>query len=60
VDKIWAGITEWAASGEIARGEEVTGGMIKLSQIFRNAMSDGDASLLNAFDLREDLYYDPE
>lgn len=59
VDKIWQGITDWAASGAIARGEEVTGGMIDLSRIFRSAMSDSEASLLNAFDLRVELYYDP-
>lgn len=60
VDEIWKGITEWMASGEISRAGEVTGGILDLSRIFRNAMSDGEASLLNAFDLRVELYYDPD
>ncbi|MEN1928413.1 hypothetical protein WCE34_03050 [Luteimonas sp. MJ204] len=60
VDQIWGEITDWMASGELARGDEVTGGTLDLSRIFRNAMSDGDASLLNAFDLRVELYYDPD
>ncbi len=59
VDKIWKGLTDWMASGEIARANDVTGGMLALSRIFRDAMSDGETFLLNAFDLREDLYYDP-
>ncbi|WP_133000984.1 hypothetical protein [Luteimonas arsenica] len=60
VDAIWEGITDWMASGEIARGDEVTGGTLDLARIFRDAMSEGDASLLNAFDLRVELYYDPD
>lgn len=59
VDEIWKGITDWMASGEIARAEGVTGGMLDLSRIFRNAMSNGESFLLNAFDLRVELYYDP-
>lgn len=59
VDKLWQGITDWMASGEIQRGNEVTGPMVGLSQVLRDAMSDGESYLLNAFDLREDLYYDP-
>lgn len=60
VDKIWGNITDWMASGEIARADEVTGGMVDLSQILRDGMSDTDAALLNAFDLRVELYYDPD
>ncbi len=60
VNEIWSRITDQMASGEINRANDVTGGMITLSQIFRDAMSNGDPDLLNAFDQREDLYYDPD
>lgn len=60
VDEIWENIANRMASGEVERGEGVTNDMIELSRIFRDAMSNGDTSLLTAFDLREDLYYDPD
>lgn len=60
VNDIWDGITDHMAAGEIERGKDVTDAMVDLSRIFRSAMSNGNAGLLNAFDMREDLYYDPD
>ena len=61
VDAIWEGITDWMASGEIARGDEVTGGTLDLARIFRDAMSEagitGTPSVkINGQAFKGDLY----
>lgn len=58
VDALWQKLVDHevqAASGHV---DETTGGLLDLAQTIRTTMATGDASLLNAFDLRVELYYD--
>lgn len=58
VDQLWQKLVDHetqAATGEV---DETTGGLLDLAQAIRTTMASGEASLLNAFDLRVELYYD--
>jgi len=58
VDQLWQKLVDHekqVATGEV---DKTTGGVLDLAQTIRTTMATGDASLLNAFDLRVELYYD--
>lgn len=58
VDQLWQKLVDHEK--QVAEGsvDAKTGGVLDLAQAIRTTMSGGDASLLNAFDLRVELYYD--
>ncbi|WP_404335009.1 hypothetical protein AB2M62_14980 [Sphingomonas sp. MMS12-HWE2-04] len=59
VDAAWGALADRAEAGAKARADDATGGLTTTAQDFRNGMSELDPSLLTAFDLRVELYFDP-
>jgi hypothetical protein len=60
VDAAWEQLATNAEEGAQAHVDDATGGMTATAQAFRDAMSPLDAKILNAFDMRVNLYYRPE
>lgn len=58
VDALWDGLAQRAEDNASAAVDDNTGGLVDLGQVFRSAMSELDAGLLNGFDDRLDQYYD--
>jgi len=59
VDALWQKLVDHERQQAADHVDEATGGLLDLARTIRTAMSTGEASLLNAFDLRVELYYDP-
>lgn len=58
VDALWQKLVDYDVQIAAGHVDDVTGGLLDLAQTIRTTMATGDASLLNAFDLRVELYYD--
>ncbi|MCW4461277.1 hypothetical protein OK349_06130 [Sphingomonas sp. BT-65] len=58
VDALWQKLVDHQTQAARDHVDETTGGLLDLSQTIRTTMATGEASLLNAFDLRVELYFD--
>ena len=58
VDQLWQKLVDHERQAAEGHVDETTGGVLDLAQAIRTTMATGDANLLNAFDLRVELYHD--
>jgi len=58
VDALWQKLVDYQTQAAQGHVDETTGGLLDLARTIRTAMAPGEANLLNAFDLRVELYYD--
>jgi hypothetical protein len=58
VDSLWEGLVDRAENQATSDVKERIGGLTDFAQVFRSAMQNLDANLINAFDDRLDQYYD--
>ncbi|AQR73343.1 hypothetical protein [Sphingomonas sp. LM7] len=58
VDALWQKLVDHERQAAQGQVDKSTGGILDLAQAIRTTMATGEANLLNAFDLRVELYYD--